>query len=206
MAVHAEAFAGGTEQGQQHDGEGVEQQQPVASLRGWRCAGLRGPCRSADPWYRGSSAPWPSVSSSGRSSSESGLAARSPRDTRAPSCPWHGRTRPRRLDTAPRWYLGIAQLTRPPAWPDPLGGAPAFPLCGSHGDIAAKADDVGEPQRRQEGKQLLSAKPRSARMVTSVPAGSTSANRERQRSSYSLRRSLSSALSTLNHNNGVARP
>ena len=29
---HAEAFAGGTEQGEQDDGEGVEQQQPVAPL------------------------------------------------------------------------------------------------------------------------------------------------------------------------------
>ena len=33
MAVHAEAFAGGAEQGEQNDGEGIEQQQPVAPLR-----------------------------------------------------------------------------------------------------------------------------------------------------------------------------
>ena len=33
MAVHAEALAGGAEQGEQDDGEGVEQQQPVAPLR-----------------------------------------------------------------------------------------------------------------------------------------------------------------------------
>ena len=33
VAVHAEALAGGTEQGEQDDGEGVEQQQPVAALR-----------------------------------------------------------------------------------------------------------------------------------------------------------------------------
>ena len=32
VAVHAEAFAGGTEQGEQDDGEGVEQQQAVAPL------------------------------------------------------------------------------------------------------------------------------------------------------------------------------
>src|SRR3954462_9635998 len=33
VAVHAEALASGTEQGEQDDGEGVEQQQPVAALR-----------------------------------------------------------------------------------------------------------------------------------------------------------------------------
>src|SRR3954447_4690374 len=33
VAVHAEALAGSTEQGEQDDGEGVEQQQPVAALR-----------------------------------------------------------------------------------------------------------------------------------------------------------------------------
>src|SRR4051812_20471113 len=33
MAVHAEALAGGAEQGEQNNGEGVEQQQPVAPLR-----------------------------------------------------------------------------------------------------------------------------------------------------------------------------
>jgi hypothetical protein len=32
MAVHAEAFAGGAEQGEQNDGKGIEQQQPVAPL------------------------------------------------------------------------------------------------------------------------------------------------------------------------------
>src|SRR4051812_40271769 len=33
VAVHAEALASGTEPGEQDDGEGVEQQQPVAALR-----------------------------------------------------------------------------------------------------------------------------------------------------------------------------
>ena len=33
MTVHAEAFAGGAEQGQKHDGEGVEEKQPVAPSR-----------------------------------------------------------------------------------------------------------------------------------------------------------------------------
>ena len=33
MAVHAEALAGGAEPGEQDDGEGVEEQQPVAPLR-----------------------------------------------------------------------------------------------------------------------------------------------------------------------------
>src|ERR1035437_5537824 len=33
MAVHAEAFAGGAEQRQKHDGEGVQKKQPVAPLR-----------------------------------------------------------------------------------------------------------------------------------------------------------------------------
>jgi hypothetical protein len=32
MAVRAEALAGGAEQGQQDDGESVDQQQPVAAL------------------------------------------------------------------------------------------------------------------------------------------------------------------------------
>ena len=33
MAVHAEAFAGGAEQRQKHDGEGVQKKKPVAPLR-----------------------------------------------------------------------------------------------------------------------------------------------------------------------------
>jgi hypothetical protein len=33
MAVHAEALAGGAEPGEQNNGEGIEQQQPVAPLR-----------------------------------------------------------------------------------------------------------------------------------------------------------------------------
>jgi hypothetical protein len=33
MAVHAEAFAGGAEQRQKHDGEGVQKKQPVAPLQ-----------------------------------------------------------------------------------------------------------------------------------------------------------------------------
>ena len=33
MAVHAEALAGGAEQGEQNDGKRIEQQQPVAPLR-----------------------------------------------------------------------------------------------------------------------------------------------------------------------------
>ena len=33
VAVHAEALAGGAEQGEQDHGDGIEQQQPVAALR-----------------------------------------------------------------------------------------------------------------------------------------------------------------------------
>jgi hypothetical protein len=33
MAVHAEAFASGAEQGQENDGEGVQEKKPVAPLR-----------------------------------------------------------------------------------------------------------------------------------------------------------------------------
>jgi hypothetical protein len=33
MAIHAEAFAGGAEQRQKHDGEGVQKKKPVAPLR-----------------------------------------------------------------------------------------------------------------------------------------------------------------------------
>jgi len=32
MAVHAEAFAGGAEQRQKHDGEGVQKKKPIAPL------------------------------------------------------------------------------------------------------------------------------------------------------------------------------
>src|SRR3954470_20424644 len=45
MAVHAEALTGGAEQGEQDDGEGIEQQQSVAPLR-VADADRRGPCRS----------------------------------------------------------------------------------------------------------------------------------------------------------------
>ena len=33
MAIHAEAFAGGAEQRQKYDGEGVQKKKPVAPLR-----------------------------------------------------------------------------------------------------------------------------------------------------------------------------
>ena len=52
MTVHAEAFTGGTEECQEHDGEGVDEQQPVASLGAGDVQGSE--ARSGDPWYHGS--------------------------------------------------------------------------------------------------------------------------------------------------------
>ena len=48
----------------------------------------------------------------------------------------------------------VAQLARPPAFADPVGGQPRFAVGGADLDVAAKADDVSKAQALQELEQL----------------------------------------------------
>ena len=58
LPIHAEAFAGGSEDGQQQDGEGVEEQEAVAALRIVDPQHAHAHPEAADPCCRGSWARW----------------------------------------------------------------------------------------------------------------------------------------------------
>src|SRR3954471_3777994 len=70
--------------------------------------------------------------------------------TRAPSCPWRARTRPRR----PGSLGGIAQLARPAALADPVGRRAARPVDGPAPGVALQADDVVEAELAEKVEQL----------------------------------------------------
>src|SRR5271165_4163991 len=48
----------------------------------------------------------------------------------------------------------IAQLARPSALADPIGGQAGFPIGGADVDVAAKADDISKAQALQELEQF----------------------------------------------------
>src|SRR5271165_6053719 len=63
-----------------------------------------------------------------------------------------------------------------------------------------------KPKLSRNSNSLTSPKPRSARIVTTTPSGSSAFRRDRHRSSKSLRWFFSSSLSTVSQRSGVARP
>ena len=60
-----------------------------------------------------------------------------------------------RADRVPaRRDLGVAQLARPSALADPIGGVARFAVSRRDVDVAAKPDDVSEAQFGEKGEQL----------------------------------------------------
>src|ERR1700691_723297 len=203
--VHAEAFAGGAQKGQQQDREGVEEQEAVAApgIVDPECAHAHAEAQILAVSEAGLDGPAFRVELDDLRRGERAVAGgQMPRLLHA-----------RRLHAYDRADLlaggrdfGVAQFARLSSLADPIGGQSHFAVGRADVDVAAKADDVSKASLSRNSNSLTSPKPRSARIVAVTPSGSSAFRRDRHRSSKSLRWSFNSSLWTVSQSSGVSLP
>ncbi len=157
LAVHAEAFARCSQQGQQEDGESVEQEQAIAPL------GI------VDPQFAHAHAK-AQILCVTKTRFDGPTLAVERDDFPCRDGAVAGRQMPRlfhvlglhahhRADLlAGGGDLGVAQFARPAALADPISRQSGFAVGGAHVDVATKADDVPKAKVLQKLEQLDVAK------------------------------------------------